>query len=78
MENKDMMRNFTIGDIVVSDIFKTEKGLPYTIKITNLDGDLNVVHFIHNGEESYIGTQSLRYATKFEKIFGPIYDFFIK
>jgi hypothetical protein len=69
---------FSIGDVVVSDIFKTEKGLPYIVKITNIDDDFSVVHFIHNGEMNYIGTESLRPATKFEKIFGPIYDFFIK
>ena len=73
-----MKNNFSVGDVVVSDTFKTEKGLPYIIKITNIDEYFSVVHFEHKGEQNYMGTQSLRLATKFEKFFGPIYDFFIK
>jgi len=69
---------FSVGDHVISDIFKTEKGLPYIIKIKSIDENYDVVNFDYEGEENYIGTQSLRFATKFEKFIGPIYDFLLK
>jgi hypothetical protein len=71
-------RIFSVGDYVISDIFKMEKGLPYIIKIKSIDENYNVINFDYKSEENYIGTQSLRFATKFEKFFGPIYDFLVK
>jgi hypothetical protein len=71
-------RILKIGDFVVSSLFCTFKGFPYVIKISKIDDDFNIVHFNYKGEEMYMSTQGLRFATKFEKFFGPIYDFLIK
>jgi hypothetical protein len=73
-----MKHNLSIGDKVVSDIFKLEKGLPSIMKIKKIDDDFGLVFFDHKGQEHFMGLEYLRPATKFEKIFGPIYDFFIK
>lgn len=69
---------FSVGDYVVSDTFKTEKGLPYIIKVKKIDYEFDVINFDFKRQENYIGIQSLRFATKFEKFFGPIYDFLLK
>lgn len=73
-----MKHNLSIGDEVISEIFKTEKGFPSIIKIKDIDDEFQVITFDYKGKEHFIGIQSLRPATKIEKIFGPIYDFFIK
>lgn len=73
-----MNSRFEVGDLVVSDLFNTFQGFPYVIKITKIDEEFNVVNFKHKGEEMYIEMQHLRPATKFERFFGPIYDFIIK
>jgi hypothetical protein len=69
---------FSVGDYVVSDIFKTFKGFPYVIKVKKVDTEFGVVDFDFKGEQGYIGSETLRMATKFEKFFGPIYDFLLK
>jgi len=69
---------FEVGDLVVSDVFKTSKGFPFIIKVDKVDDDFRVVEFMYKGQLGYIGTDSLRMATKFEKFFGPIYDFLLK
>jgi hypothetical protein len=71
-------QNYTIGNYVVSDIFKTARGFPYVIKIKRIDDDFGVIEYDYEGETHYIGTDRLRIATKFEKFFGPIYDFLLK
>ena len=70
--------NFKTGDYVVNEIFSTFMGFPYVMKITKIDNEFNIINFDFKGEEMYISSKDLRYATKFERFFGPIYDFFIK
>jgi hypothetical protein len=78
MKKLRQIKIFSVGDYVVSDLFKTCEGFPYVIKITKVDDDFGVVEFDYKGETGYIGTDSLRIATKFERFFGPIYDFILK
>jgi hypothetical protein len=69
---------FSVGDYVVSDIFKTVKGFPYVIKVKKVDSEFGVIDFDYKGGKGYIGSETLRIATKSEKFFGPIYDFLLK
>ena len=62
----------------MSDIFNTSRGFPYVIKIDKVDEEFGTIEFMYKGQINYIGSDSLRMSTKFERFFGPIYDFFIK
>jgi hypothetical protein len=69
---------FKVGDKVVNDIFKTFRGYPYVITITAIEPEFGIIHFIHERENNLMEATNLRFATKSEKFFGPIYDFFFK
>ena len=78
MKKIKQIKILSVGDYVVSDLFKTSEGFPYVIKITKVDEDSGVVEFEYKGETSYISSDYLRPANKLERFFGPIYDFLIK
>lgn len=73
-----MKQNISVGDKVVSDLFKLERGFPSIIKVKKIDEEFGLIFYEYKGREHFIGFQSIRPATKFEKFFGPIYDFIIK
>ncbi len=72
------MKQFKKGDKVVNDIFKTFSEYPYIITISDLDTNLGLIYFNHRNEENMMESAHLRYPTRFEKFFGPIYDFIFK
>lgn len=71
-----MAEFFKKGDLVVSNHFKTSKGHPYIMEVSDVQN--NVIIYYYKGESYYITVFFVRKATRFERFWGPIYDKFFK
>ena len=63
-------KNYKVGDILVSDIFKRTSNVPYIFKITKVDPDFSYVHYKHKGKTHTLHMAWVRKANLIDILFG--------
>lgn len=57
-----------VGDVLVSDRFKSSENFPYIFRTHKVDNEFGVVYYKYKGIEDTIGTTYVRKAKFWEKI----------
>lgn len=63
-------KEYKIGDLLVSDVFKRTENVPFVFKVTNVDLDFHYVHYFYKGKTHTIHMAWVRKANIVDILFG--------